>query len=84
VKILKEVTLKLPDWAYQYFIDKWPEDKRSVDKEFNLEWYVSWKISEMVGDRLQKESLASAGKGTAGGNKPKDILGKSRRAPIMP
>jgi hypothetical protein len=52
--MLKEVTLKLPDWAYQYFVDKWPENKRSEDKEFNLEWYVSWKVSEMVSDELEE------------------------------
>ena len=82
--MLREVTLKLPDWAYQYFEDKWPEDKQSGEKEFNLEWYVSWKISEMVGNKLQKESLARAGKGTAGGRQPRDILRERRRGPILP
>lgn len=82
--MLKEVTLKLPDWAYQYFSDKWPEDKRSEDREFNLEWYVSWKISEMVGNELQKESLARASKGIAGGKQPKGILDEKRRGRIFP
>ncbi len=83
VMTLKEVTLKLPDWVYQYFADKWPEDKRSEDKEFNLEWYISWKISEMVGLELQKHLLTEASK-AAGSEQPKDVLEERRRGPILP
>ena len=82
--MLREVTLKLPDWAYQYFADKWSKDERSLDSEFNLERYVSWEISEMVGNIRQKESLAGADKGAARANKPEGILGEIRRGRIFP
>ena len=82
--MLREVTLKLPDWAYQYFADKWSKDERSLDSEFNLERYVSWEISEMVGNKRQKESLARADKGMAGGNQLKGILREGRRGRIFP
>ena len=52
---MKEVTIKLPDWAYKYFEDKWPKSKYEEDKAFTLEWYMSWKISELIGDEIQRE-----------------------------
>ena len=51
---MKEITIKLPDWVYQFFNDKWPEDRYAKDRELGLEWYVSWKVSEMVSDELEE------------------------------
>ena len=51
---MKEITIKLPDSVYQFFNEKWPEDRYTKDRELNLEWYISWKISEMVSDQLEE------------------------------
>ena len=51
---MKEINIKLPDWVYQFFNEKWPEDRYEKDRELGLEWYISWKVSEMVSDQLEE------------------------------
>jgi hypothetical protein len=57
---MKEIKIRLPDWVYQFFNEKWPEDRYEKDSELGLEWYISWKVSEMVSDQLE-ESRRSRG-----------------------
>ena len=70
---MKDVTVKLPDWVYKYFEDKWPKSKYEEDRSFNLEWYISWKISEIVGNEMQKEILAANEKKPAEVKSEKEI-----------
>lgn len=49
--------IRIPDWVYKYFEERWPEEKRENQNNLGLDSYVSWKISEIIGEEIRKELL---------------------------